>query len=128
MESIKKDMNPKIRVIGVGGAGSNSVDDMVDAGVSGVEFIVANTDAQDLGKSKANVKIQLGERVTRGLGAGANPETGKLAAEEDKDKIKAVLADTDLLFITAGMGGGTGTGASPVIAKVAKDHIKWTFF
>lgn len=113
----------RIKVIGVGGAGGNSVNQMIDSGINDkyIEILVANTDIQDLLKSKAKTKIQLGERITKGLGAGANPEIGKLSAEEDKDKIKAVLEGTDLLFITAGMGGGTGTGAAPVIAKVAKD-------
>ena len=94
---------------------------MISAGVSGVEFIAANTDAQDLGKSLADVRIQLGEKLTRGLGAGANPEIGKQSAEEDLEKLKQLLEDTDMLFITAGMGGGTGTGSSPVIAKIAKE-------
>ena len=111
----------KIKVLGAGGAGGNAINDMISAGVSGVEFIAANTDAQDLGKSLADVRIQLGEKLTRGLGAGANPEIGKQSAEEDLEKLKQLLEDTDMLFITAGMGGGTGTGSSPVIAKIAKD-------
>jgi len=111
----------KIKVIGVGGAGGNAINDMVESGISGVEFIAANTDAQDLTKSKAAEKVQLGDRLTKGLGAGANPDVGKQAAEEDKEKLKALLEETDMLFITAGMGGGTGTGAAPVIAKIAKD-------
>ncbi|MGL4402518.1 MAG: cell division protein FtsZ [Fusobacteriaceae bacterium] len=111
----------KIKVIGAGGAGGNAINDMIEAGVRGVEFIVANTDAQDLKKSLADVRIQLGEKLTRGLGAGANPEIGRLAAEEDAEKIKIMLEDTDMLFITSGMGGGTGTGSSPVIARVAKE-------
>ena len=111
----------KIKVLGAGGAGGNAINDMISAGVSGVEFIAANTDAQDLGKSLADVRIQLGEKLTRGLGAGANPEIGKQSAEEDLDKLKQLLEDTDMLFITAGMGGGTGTGSSPVIAKIAKE-------
>ena len=109
-----------IKVIGVGGAGCNAVNTMIDAGLEGVEFIVANTDQQVLDTSKAAVKIQLGESITRGLGAGANPEVGKQAALEDIDKIKGVLADSDMVFITAGMGGGTGTGAAPVIAEAIK--------
>jgi cell division protein FtsZ len=109
-----------IKVIGVGGAGCNAVNTMIDAGLEGVEFIVANTDQQVLDSSKAAVKIQLGESITRGLGAGANPEVGKQAALEDIDKIKEVLADSDMVFITAGMGGGTGTGAAPVIAEAIK--------
>ena len=111
----------KIKVLGTGGAGGNAINDMISAGVTGVEFIAANTDAQDLGKSLADVRIQLGEKLTRGLGAGANPEIGKQSAEEDLDKLKQLLEDTDMLFITAGMGGGTGTGSSPVIAKIAKE-------
>jgi cell division protein FtsZ len=111
----------KIKVVGVGGAGGNAINDMVESGISGVEFIAANTDAQDLTKSKASIKVQLGDRLTKGLGAGANPDVGKQAAEEDKEKIKELLEETDMLFITAGMGGGTGTGAAPVIAKIAKD-------
>ncbi len=109
-----------IKVIGVGGAGCNAVNTMIDAGLEGVEFIVANTDRQVLDTSKAAVKIQLGESITRGLGAGANPEVGKQAALEDIDKIKGVLNDSDMVFITAGMGGGTGTGAAPVIAEAIK--------
>lgn len=111
----------KIKVIGAGGAGGNAVNNMIEDGVTGVEFIAANTDAQDLGRSLADVRIQLGEKLTRGLGAGANPEIGKLAAEEDEEKIKKLLENTDMLFITSGMGGGTGTGSSPIIAKIAKD-------
>ena len=111
----------KIKVLGAGGAGGNAINDMISAGVSGVEFIAANTDAQDLGKSLADVRIQLGGKLTRGLGAGANPEIGKQSAEEDLEKLKQLLEDTDMLFITAGMGGGTGTGSSPVIAKIAKE-------
>jgi cell division protein FtsZ len=109
-----------IKVIGIGGAGCNAVNTMIDAGLEGVEFIVANTDQQVLDTSKAAIKIQLGESITRGLGAGANPEVGKQAALEDIDKIKEVLDDSDMVFITAGMGGGTGTGAAPVIAEAIK--------
>ncbi|MFK4786199.1 cell division protein FtsZ [Fusobacterium sp. MFO224] len=111
----------RIKVLGAGGAGGNAINDMITAGVAGVEFIAANTDAQDLDKSLADVRIQLGEKLTRGLGAGSNPEVGKEAAEEDTEKLKQLLDETDMLFITAGMGGGTGTGSSPVIAKVAKE-------
>ena len=110
----------KIKVLGAGGAGGNAINDMISSGVGGVEYIAANTDAQDLNKSLADVRIQLGEKLTRGLGAGADPEIGRQAAEEDVEKIKNLLEETDMLFITAGMGGGTGTGAAPVIAKVAK--------
>lgn len=111
----------KIKVVGVGGAGGNALNDMISGGVGGVEYIAANTDAQDLEKSLADIRIQLGEKLTRGQGAGADPEIGRLAAEEEVEKIKSLLEDTDMLFITAGMGGGTGTGAAPVIAKIAKD-------
>jgi len=111
----------KIKVMGIGGSGGNAINDMIEAGVTGVEYIAANTDAQDLHNSLADIRIQLGEKSTRGLGAGANPEIGKQAAEEDIDKIKTLLEETDMLFITSGMGGGTGTGAAPVIATVAKE-------
>ncbi len=111
----------KIKVIGVGGAGGNAINDMIESGVIGVQYIAANTDSQDLDASKADLALQLGEKLTRGLGAGANPEMGKQAAEEDLDKIGSILENTDMLFITAGMGGGTGTGAAPIIAKVAKE-------
>lgn len=111
----------KIKVMGIGGSGGNAINDMIEAGVTGVEYIAANTDAQDLHNSLADIRIQLGEKSTRGLGAGANPEIGKQAAEEDIDKIKTLLEETDMLFITSGMGGGTGTGAAPVIARIAKD-------
>ncbi len=114
-------LNTVIKVIGVGGAGTNAVNRMIAQNMSGVEFIVANTDAQQLRASLATEKIQLGEKLTRGLGAGADPEVGKKAAEEDRDKIENALAGADLVFITAGMGGGTGTGAAPVVADVAKE-------
>ena len=120
IEFDQKKNSATIKVIGVGGAGCNAVNTMIDAGLEGVEFIVANTDQQVLDTSKAAVKIQLGESITKGLGAGANPEIGKQAALEDIDKIKGVLADSDMVFITAGMGGGTGTGAAPVIAEAIK--------
>jgi len=111
----------KIKVLGAGGAGGNAINDMISSGVGGVEYIAANTDSQDLNKSLADSRLQLGEKLTRGLGAGADPSIGKQAAEEDIDKIKQLLEETDMLFITAGMGGGTGTGAAPVIARVAKE-------
>ncbi|MDE3207231.1 MAG: cell division protein FtsZ, partial [Pseudomonadota bacterium] len=110
-----------IKVIGVGGCGGNAVEHMINQGVAGVEFIVANTDSQALKQSSADVKIQLGADLTRGLGAGANPEVGRNAALEDKDRIVELIEGADMLFVTAGMGGGTGTGAAPVIAEVAKD-------
>ncbi|MCL2354051.1 MAG: cell division protein FtsZ [Defluviitaleaceae bacterium] len=109
-----------IRVVGVGGGGNNAVDRMIDEGIEGVEFIAVNTDAQVLQRSKADVRIQLGEKLTAGLGAGGKPEIGAKAAEESKDEIMAAIAGSDMLFITAGMGGGTGTGAAPVIAELAK--------
>jgi len=112
----------KIKVIGVGGGGGNAVSSMVDNGaISGVEFIVANTDAQVLLTNKAPTKIQIGEDLTKGLGAGGNPEIGKQAAEESREKIKDALLDADMVFITCGEGGGTGTGAAPIIAEVAKE-------
>ena len=109
-----------IRVIGVGGGGVNAVNRMIDAGLRGVEFIVANTDAQALSMSDADLKIDLGRELTRGLGAGSNPEIGRQAAEEHIDEIRAALSGADMVFITAGKGGGTGTGAAPVVAEVAK--------
>ncbi len=111
----------KIRVVGVGGGGNNAVNRMIEDGVQGVEFIVANTDLQVLERSVAETKIQLGEKLTSGLGAGANPQVGKEAAMESYDEIKQVLSGSDMVFIAAGMGGGTGTGAAPVIAQIAKD-------
>ncbi|WP_079709369.1 cell division protein FtsZ [Paraliobacillus ryukyuensis] len=110
-----------IKVIGVGGGGSNAVNRMIEHGVQGVEFIAVNTDAQALNLSKAEVKIQIGTKLTRGLGAGANPEVGRKAAEESKEQLEEVLQGADMIFVTAGMGGGTGTGAAPVIAQVAKE-------
>ncbi|MDR2090603.1 MAG: cell division protein FtsZ [Clostridiales bacterium] len=111
----------KIKVIGVGGGGNNAVNRMVSAGIKSAEFIAINTDYQSLCLSKAPVKLQIGQNLTKGLGAGADPEIGQKAAEESRDEIKELLKDTDLLFITAGMGGGTGTGAAPVVAELAKD-------
>ena len=110
-----------IKVIGVGGGGNNAVNRMIDHGVEGVEFIAVNTDAQALNLSKAEIKLQIGEKLTRGLGAGANPEIGKKAAEESREQIEEVLQGADMVFVTAGKGGGTGTGAAPVIAQIAKD-------
>ncbi|MCG3090184.1 cell division protein FtsZ [Sporosarcina cyprini] len=110
-----------IKVIGVGGGGNNAVNRMIEHGVQGVEFIAVNTDAQALKLSHASVKLQIGAKLTRGLGAGANPEVGKKAAEESKEQIEEALRGADMVFVTAGMGGGTGTGAAPVIAQVAKD-------
>ncbi|MGX2959171.1 cell division protein FtsZ [Peribacillus sp. JNUCC 23] len=110
-----------IKVIGVGGGGNNAVNRMIEHGVQGVEFISVNTDAQALNLSKAEIKMQIGGKLTRGLGAGANPEVGKKAAEESKEQIEEALKGADMVFVTAGMGGGTGTGAAPVIAQIAKD-------
>lgn len=113
--------NAVIKVVGVGGGGGNAIQHMMAGHIEGVEFICANTDAQALRNSSANTTIQLGENITRGLGAGANPEIGRRAAEEDREKIKAVLNGADMVFIAAGMGGGTGTGAAPVVAQIAKE-------
>ena len=110
-----------IKVIGVGGGGNNAVNRMIEHGVQGVEFISVNTDAQALNLSKAEVKMQIGAKLTRGLGAGANPEVGKKAAEESKEQIEDALQGADMVFVTCGMGGGTGTGAAPVIAQIARD-------
>ena len=110
-----------IKVIGVGGGGSNAVNRMVESGVQGVTFIAINTDNQALARNKAEIKIQIGEKVTRGLGCGADPSVGEKSAEESRDEIAEAIANTDMLFITAGMGGGTGTGAAPVVAQIAKD-------
>ena len=110
-----------IKVIGVGGAGNNAVNRMIEAGVKGVEFISVNTDRQALQKSKAGTKIQIGEKVTRGLGAGANPDIGAQSAEENKAEISETLRGADMVFVTAGMGGGTGTGAAPIVAQAAKE-------
>lgn len=110
-----------IKVIGVGGGGNNAVNRMIEHGVQGVDFIAVNTDAQALNLSKAEIRMQIGGKLTRGLGAGANPEVGKKAAEESKEQIQEALRGADMVFVTAGMGGGTGTGAAPVIAQVAKE-------
>ncbi len=111
----------KIKAIGVGGAGGNAINNMIDAKLQGVQFIVANTDAQALESSKADLKIQLGTQLTQGLGAGANPNTGREAALESMDEIRDALQDSHMVFITAGLGGGTGTGAAPIIAEICKD-------
>ncbi|MGA7949861.1 MAG: cell division protein FtsZ [Thiobacillaceae bacterium] len=110
-----------IKVIGVGGCGGNAVDHMIDSALGGVEFIAINTDAQALNRNQAKTQLQLGTAVTKGLGAGANPETGREAALEDRERIAEMIDGADMLFITAGMGGGTGTGAAPVVAEVAKE-------
>src|SRR5881396_3680892 len=110
----------KLKVVGVGGAGGNAVNRMIGAGLRGVEFIAANTDIQALNQSLAPIRIQIGPNTTRGLGSGGDPSVGKKAAEEDEQAIADALADSDMVFITAGMGGGTGTGAAPVVARIAK--------
>src|SRR5687767_9720776 len=110
-----------IKVLGVGGCGGNAVDHMIDKGVVGVEFICANTDAQALKRNQAKLQLQLGSAITKGLGAGANPEVGRQSALEDRDRIVEAISGTDMLFLTAGMGGGTGTGAAPVVAELAKE-------
>ena len=112
-----------IKVVGVGGGGTNAVNRMVEAGVQGVEFIAVNTDRQALLMSDADKTIHIGEDLTRGLGAGANPEVGAQAAEESRDEIRQALAEADMVFVTAGEGGGTGTGAAPVIAQIAREEI-----
>ena len=111
----------QIKVVGVGGGGGNAINRMVDAGVRGVEFVAINTDKAALIKSKANQKIQIGDKTTSGMGAGGNPDNGRAAAEESRDEIAAAIREADMIFITAGMGGGTGTGAAPIVAAVAKE-------
>lgn len=118
---IDMDQFAQIKVIGVGGGGNNAVNRMIDANLKGVQFIAINTDKQALYTSKAEYKIQIGEKLTRGLGAGANPEIGQKAAEESRDDIYQALQGADMVFVTAGMGGGTGTGAAPIVAEIAKE-------
>src|SRR5579862_3362573 len=113
--------NAVIKVVGIGGGGGNAIEHMMAGHIEGVEFICANTDSQALKNSSANTIIQLGENITRGLGAGANPEVGRRAAEEDREKIRTALSGADMVFLAAGMGGGTGTGAAPVFAQIAKE-------
>ena len=120
-ENVMLDGTATIKVIGIGGAGNNAVNRMVDSGIKGVEFITVNTDRQALLLSKAPSKIQIGEKITRGLGAGANPDIGAQAAEESKSEIAEALRGADMVFVTAGMGGGTGTGAAPIVAATAKE-------
>src|SRR5438477_7187103 len=114
-------LGASIKVIGVGGGGSNAVNRMIDAGLDGIDFLVANTDVQALKQSKAPVKLQIGAKLTKGLGAGANPEVGRQAALEDTEKIIESLEGSDMVFITAGLGGGTGSGAAPVVASLASE-------
>ena len=118
---VENDKSAKIKVIGVGGAGGNAINNMIDSRLQGVKFIAVNTDSQALEMSKAPIKIQIGEKMTEGLGAGANPEVGREAALENADAIREVLEGSHMVFITAGFGGGTGTGAAPVIAGICKD-------
>ncbi len=112
----------KIKVIGIGGAGNNVINRMIESGVEGVDFIVVNTDKQDLNKSICKNQLQIGEKLTQGLGAGAKPEIGRKSAEESRAQIAKILEDTDMVFITAGMGGGTGTGAAPIVADLAREQ------
>src|SRR5467141_80911 len=112
-----------IKVVGVGGGGTNAVNRMVDAGLTGVEFIAVNTDAQALMMCDADVKIHIGSHATRGLGAGADPAVGLAAAQESRDELKEALKGADMVFVTAGEGGGTGTGAAPIVAEIAKNEI-----
>ena len=121
MFGLEMDQLANIKVIGVGGGGNNAVNRMIESGVQGVDFIVANTDLQVLNKSKAPIKIQIGTDLTNGLGAGANPQIGKEAAQENKNEIEEALKGADMVFVTCGMGGGTGTGAAPIIADIAQN-------
>jgi len=111
----------QLKVIGIGGGGGNALNNMIDQNLRGVDFTIANTDAQAIENSSAETKIQLGAEITRGLGAGADPQTGKVAAEAERERLRELLSDTDMAFITAGMGGGTGTGGAPVIAEIARE-------
>ena len=120
-EFVESDNGATIKVIGIGGGGGNAINNMINASLMGVDFIAANTDAQALEISKAHTKLQLGVNITKGLGAGANPEIGRSAALEDADKIRQALDGTDMVFLTAGLGGGTGTGGAPVVAQIAKE-------
>ena len=121
MSEMFQDRVVKIKVIGVGGAGNNVINRMIEAGVEGVDFIVVNTDKQDLNKSNCKNKVQIGEKLTGGMGAGSKPEVGKKSAEESRAQIAKILEGTDMVFITAGMGGGTGTGAAPIVADLAHE-------
>src|SRR4030066_1635736 len=116
-----KNLAAKVKIIGIGGGGNNALNTMISYGLSGVDFIAANTDAQALATNLASIKLQLGSTLTKGLGAGANPEVGRKAALEDVEKIREALKDTDMVFITAGLGGGTGTGGAPGTAEGAKE-------
>ena len=118
---VESDNGARIKVIGIGGGGGNAINNMISANLMGVDFIAANTDAQALETSKAPTKLQLGANITKGLGAGANPEVGRSAALEDADRIREALDNSDMVFVTAGLGGGTGTGGAPVVAQIAKE-------
>ena len=120
-EFVESNNGAKIKVIGIGGGGGNAINNMISANLRGVDFIAANTDAQALEISKATTKLQLGVNITKGLGAGANPEVGRSAALEDADKIRQALEGSDMVFVTAGLGGGTGTGGAPIVAQIAKE-------
>jgi len=120
-EFVESDNGAKIKVIGIGGGGGNAINNMINASLKGVDFIAANTDAQALEVSKANTKLQLGVNITKGLGAGANPEIGRSAALEDADQLRQALEGSDMVFVTAGLGGGTGTGGAPIVAQLAKE-------
>ena len=122
MPGIDTELKPRITVFGVGGAGGNAVNNMIKSNLEGVEFVVGNTDAQALKGSLAQRRIQLGTTITRGLGAGSRPDVGRAAAEEQRDEIASHLDGTNMVFITGGMGGGTGTGAAPVIARIARER------
>ncbi len=122
MHDLERDQIAKIKVIGVGGGGCNAVNRMIESGVGGVDFIVANTDLQVLNVSKAETKLQIGKSITEGLGAGANPEIGREAALESKKEIEESLAGADMVFVTCGLGGGTGTGAAPIVAEIAQEQ------
>ncbi|MEZ4746117.1 MAG: cell division protein FtsZ [Calditrichia bacterium] len=117
----RAELNAKLKVVGVGGAGGNAINTMVQAGLAGVDFISINTDGQSLEQNKAQTRIQIGKELTQGLGAGANPEIGRKAVDEDREEVKRSIAGADMVFVTAGMGGGTGTGAAPVVAEIAKE-------
>jgi cell division protein FtsZ len=121
MDDESVDNSAYIKVIGVGGGGGNAINTMIASGLQGVEFIAANTDLQALETAQADIRLQLGANLTRGLGAGANPEIGRKAAQEDREAIMKALEGADMVFVTAGMGGGTGTGAAPVIASMARE-------
>ena len=122
MHDLERDQIAKIKVIGVGGGGCNAVNRMIESGVGGVDFIVANTDLQVLNVSNAETKLQIGKNITEGLGAGANPEVGREAALESKKEIEEALAGADMIFVTCGLGGGTGTGAAPIVAEIAQQQ------